>query len=475
MAIESIAKTLGSGSGIDIGALVTSLVEAQFAAKNQEIARREEKLDAQISGVSTLKSAITNFDAALKSLTKGGTLATQPISADENSVKVSLLPDATIKDLNASVGVTQLASAQASTYNGVMARDQQFRGGTLTIQRDSDKSGGFSGADSSVQVQIAAGDTLEAVVGKINGANAGVTASLVTDGDGVRLVVKGQVGADQAFRITGANSGLPSGGRQSLATLSLDPANTTNFTTGARAQDARVTMDGATYTRNSNTITDLIPGLKLELIKVTAAPIRLSAEKPAAALSEGVTNFVDAYNEMLAVVKEQDDPFLGVLRLDNAVDMMRRDLAQLTTKGLIETTKTGAPRTLADLGVATARDGTLSIDSTKLAKAIADFPAEVEAMFSPARAGSNEGLSAALGAIAKRMTDRKSGLTVSAETYDKQLRTLEDAKMKASEDAEALRERLTRQFSTMDARTAAYKSTQTFLDNQIKAWNRSDA
>ena len=54
MAIESIAKTLGSGSGIDIGALVTSLVDAQFAAKNAEFARREEKIGAQISGVSQL-------------------------------------------------------------------------------------------------------------------------------------------------------------------------------------------------------------------------------------------------------------------------------------------------------------------------------------------------------------------------------------------------------------------------------------
>ena len=67
------------------------------------------------------------------------------------------------------------------------------------------------------------------------------------------------------------------------------------------------------------------------------------------------------------------------------------------------------------------------------------------------------------------------GLSASTTTYNKQLAGLADAKLKAGEQAEQLRERLTRQFAGMDARVAAYKSTQTFLDNQIKAWNRSDA
>ena len=84
----------------------------------------------------------------------------------------------------------------------------------------------------------------------------------------------------------------------------------------------------------------------------------------------------------------------------------------------------------------------------------------------------------ALGAITKRMTDKndKAALfTTSNATYAKQLEGLTQAKETAAVETTALRERLTRQFATMDARTAAYKSTQTFLDNQIKAWNRSDA
>lgn len=479
MAVESITKILGSGSGIDIGALVTSLVDAQFSVKKQEIAKREQALTAQISGISQVRSAITSFDAALKALVGGGTLSTQATSSDPGAVGVSALPGATLSPTEAVVGVVQLASGQASTYNTAMARDQQFRGGTLTIQFDSDKSGAFGGGDRSVAVEIAAGDTLETVVRKINATpDVGVTASLVNDGTGARLVIKGGIGADQAFRITGANGGDGAAG-QDLGTLDLDPATSANFTTGVRGQDAVVTLDGARYTRNTNTITDLLPGLKLELLATTSAPVTIAAERATAAMTEGVTNFVDAFNEILAVVREQNDPFAGTLRLDNAVETLQRDLAKLTTTDLIPAGKPGAPRTLADLGVATQRDGSLRVDSARLAKALTDFPEAVEAIFAPAKTGSTDGLSAKLSQIAERMAPsrvqaNKTGLDASAETYGKQLRRLEDERTRASDQAEQMRERLTRQFSGMDARVAAYKSTMSFMENQIKAWNRSD-
>lgn len=488
MAVESIVKTLGSGSGIDIGALVTSLVEAQFSVKNKEFERREEKLEAQISGVSTLKSALTNFDAALKALTESGGLATQPVSADPGAVKVSPLPGATVQQLSASVGVTQLASAQASTTNRSYDAGLVFREGTLAF--------GFTAAGEDAQatpknvtLTIAPGQTIQAIADQINGSSqigGRVTASLVKDGIGSRLVLKTEEGAAKAFTVTATD-------KPNRAGTVFQPGYTNNGETldgfdvgsgvtaggagaftGSAARDAIVTMDGAQYTRPSNTVTDLVPGLKLELLKITTGPVGLSAEKPGGALSEGVGNFVAAYNEVLGMVKEQDDPYTGALSLDSAVDTLRRDLSQLTTRVLVPAGAPGAPRTLADLGVATARDGTLSVDPAKLAKAVADHPAAVEAMFAPARFGSTEGLSAALGAIAKRMTAAGSGLNASAATYDKRMRSLEDAKLKATEQSDALRERLTRQFATMDARTAAYKSTQTFLDNQIKAWNRSD-
>ncbi|WP_375429222.1 flagellar filament capping protein FliD [uncultured Sphingomonas sp.] len=494
MAIESIAKTLGAGSGIDVGALVTSLVEAQFAAKNADFTRREEKLTAQISGVSALKSAITNFDAALKALTKGGTLAPKPVSADPSAIQVSLLPDATVKNLSVAVAVTQLASAQASTTNRSYDAAVIFKEGTITI--------GFTkaGPDAAAQpkdvtLTIAAGQTLQQVADQINGSGqvgGRVSAMLVKDGTGSRLVFKATEGAEKAFTVTAtdrpdqAATVIPPSPAYTNNGETLDgfdvgasvTAGGTGAFTGVAARDAILTMDGAQYRRTSNTVADLIPGLKLELLKVTAAPVGLSSSRPGGALSEAATNFVAAYNEMLSVIREQNDPFTGVLRNDSGAAVLQRSLGRLTTEALIDTAVAGAPRTLADLGIRTARDGTLSVDDARLTKMVADFPTAVEAMFAQATGPASKGLSAALSAITKRVTDKNdqnAPLNMSAATYTKQLASLSLAKEKASVQTTAFRERLTRQFATMDARTAAYKSTQTFLDNQIKAWNRSDA
>ena len=79
---DSIAVTLGAGSGIDTKALVSSLVNAQFGPKTQALSARKDTLAAQISALSQLRSGLTGFSTALTSLVSGGTLSTQPISSD---------------------------------------------------------------------------------------------------------------------------------------------------------------------------------------------------------------------------------------------------------------------------------------------------------------------------------------------------------------------------------------------------------
>ena len=479
MAVESITKTLGAGSGIDIGALVTSLVSAQFSTKNAELTRREEALTAKISGVSALRGAITGFDAALKALSTGGTLRTQAVSANPALVKATALEGADVSGLNARVGVAQLASAQATTTNAAVPRASAFRTGTIRIQLGTDvvNSGGtttgFTAQGAPVDIAIGAADaTLDGIAAKVNAANSGVTATVVNDGTGARLTFKSASGAAKAFTITGTNTGATG---NSLATLNGGGTTTGSTTTGTRARDARVLIDGATFARPTNTIDDLVPGVRLELLGLAATPVGLSATSPGSALTTGVNDFVATFNEMLSVLKEQNDPVDGALRSDPAVAALGRELRKLSTVALIPAGAAGAPRTLADIGVRTARDGTLSVDAARLAKVLVEFPTAVEKMFAPAKSGSPDGLSATMSGIATRMTSRTAGLDSSGATYARQKAALFEQKAEAAKRAASTTDRLTRQFTTMDARAAAYKSTGTFLENQIKAWNRSDA
>lgn len=455
----SIVKTLGSGSGIDLAALVDGLVQAQFSAKNAQLSKQADTLTTKISGVATLKSNITSFDAALKSLVKGGTLQTQPTSSSA-AIGVATVAGGSAAGLNARVQVTQLASAQAATTNAAIGRTAAFRPGTLTVTI----------AGTATPLTIAAADaTLDGVAAKINAAGLGLTASIVTDGAGARLTVKGQSGAAGAFTIAGADAD-PNASGMSLADLSVG-AGATGTTIGTPARDALLTVDGATFTRATNSVADLLPGVRLELKDVGVATLGTTA--PTAQITQAVNDYVETFNQVRGVLAQQLDPVTGALRGDPAATQLSRALGQLTTTPLAANTG-GAPRTLADLGVRTNRDGTLAVDSAKLTRALAAFPAAAEAMFADGAGSTNGGLSAALSAIAARATDRVSGFDAETQRYTAQRTTLTDAQSKATTDAAAMKDRLTQQFASMDSKVAAYKSTGDFLKQQVDAWYKSN-
>ncbi|KQU61545.1 hypothetical protein ASG67_16200 [Sphingomonas sp. Leaf339] len=469
----SITTALGAGSGVDTKALVASLVEAQYAAKNSQFTAKSDTLTAQISGIAKLKSGISGFDAALKSLVKGGTLATQPTSSNAGVVAVSSLAGGKVAGLSAQLTVQQLAGAQAATTKVPVSATAGFRAGTLSVNIGSytTDAGGTTtlSPNKSVAIDVADGATLAQIAAQIT-AQTGLKTALVKDGDGQRLTIKGATGATQAFEIAGSDTG---GSGLSLSSLSVD-ANATGTTVGTAAQDAVMLLDGARFTRSSNTVSDLVSGVKLDLMAASTTPVTLGTSAPSASLSQAASDFVATFNELLGVINEETNITSGVLKSDSAASGMARTMGRLTTT-VLATSTTGGPQTLADIGVSTNRDGTLSLNTARLTAAIAKDPASVEALFADGAGASNGGISAALSAVATTLTSKTSGLDALTTRYTKQQTDLSTAKSKISDAATAMSTRLTQQYATMDARVAAYKSTQTFLTQQIAAWNKSDS
>ncbi len=469
---ESITKTLGTGSGVDTKALVTGLVEAQFAAKNAQLTKQSDTLTSQISGVAKLKAGITGFDTALKALVKGGTLTTQPNSSSSAVATVSAIPGAKVAGLSAQLTVQQLAGAQAATTNTAVPASQAFRGGTLEV-----KIGSYVTANGTtslvpsrtVPITIAPNATLEQIAAQIK-TETGLQATLVNDNGGVRLTIKGATGAGQAFEITGTDTDGAATG-QGLATLAVG-AGATGTTVGSPAKDALLTLDGASFSRPTNSISDLLPGVKLDLVATSTTPITLGSTSPGTSLTQAVEDVVATFNELRSLIQEQTNSNDGVLRTDTAATAMLRSLSQLTTAKLATST-TGGPQTLSDLGVSTNRDGTLSLDSAKLKAVMARDPAGVEAIFADGTGPTNGGLSAALSAIRERATDKTYGLDAATSRYTKAATTIAEQKAKTSAAATTMSTRLTQQYATMDARVAAYKASQTFMEQQVKVWTKS--
>lgn len=467
---DSIAVTLGAGSGIDTKALVSSLIDAQFGPKTQALTSRKETLTAQISALSQLRSGLSGFSTALTGLVSGGTLSTQPVSADTSVLNVGLLPGANIAGLSASVEVKQLATAQVVTSGLVADKTAAFGKGTLTITLGTatysgNAPTGFAPKAGATPVTVTIGDdqnSLSGIANAINAAKAGVTATVITDATGSRLSVKGQTGAEQAFTIdVTEDAGAPG-----LSALAFNTGAQPMTLTG-KSDDAVVALDGINVRRANNSISDLIAGVKLDLVK--AAPgqtIAINTTPPTAALSQAVTDIVETYNQLIGIAKTDTDPTSGVLRADNGVKELMRRLRELTSRDMNASGSTDEPKTLAQLGVKTNRDGTLSIDPVTLQKALSEAGPAVEKIIT-------FGLGSALRDISVTLTGPNGALTASQSGYSRLQKTIADQQLKLDTDSASMRERLIRQYASMDARVAAYKSTMSFMDQQIKSWTRS--
>ncbi len=470
--VDSITKTLGSGSGIDLQALISGLTAAQFDPKTKQLDSRNETLTAQISSVAELKSGMTQFATALASLVKGGTLATQATSSKPDIVKTSVISGSQVQKLSSTIEVRQLAAAQV-TASSTIATGTQLGTGSIKVQFGSYSANGRNFLPDStdipaIEITDAANSTLSAIAAKINATpDAGLSASVIADGGGERLVLKSASGEARAFTITTSNGSTP-------AFASALNVGVNDAKIATRAADARVSVDGVVVERSSNSISDLVPGVRLDLQSAAPGTIVTLGSSPATtALSQAVNDFVLTYNELNKILQIATDPINGKLARDPAAAAMKRQLGQLTLTNLTGATD-GSPTTLAEIGVKTNRDGSIEVDSKRLAATLAANPQAVEAMFTDRGARSTrDGLSAALNAISGTVTSSAFGLGASQSNYQKAQSKIAAQKTELAAQLEKTTTRLTQQFASMDARVAAYKTTQTFLKGQIDAWNSS--
>ncbi|MGN6619802.1 MAG: flagellar filament capping protein FliD [Sphingomonas sp.] len=480
-AASQILTSLNAGSGIDTSSLVDSLVSAQFALKEDQLTNQGDTLTAEISSVGTLQSGITGFASALSTLIKGGTLSTAPTSSNTGILNVSGISGAKLEGLSAQVEVKQLAAAQ-SAATGVIADPTAAIGtGTLTLTlgtatvANGQMTGFTAGSGTPVNITIdSSNSSLQGIAQAINAANAGVTATIVSDSDGARLLLKGASGAAQAFTLTATEDSSAPG----LAALNVG-VGATGTTIGTAAQDAVVSLDGVSLKRSTNSFSDLIPGVQMDLVSAQPGTVvSIGSSRPTAALSQSVSDFVDTFNQLIAQVNSATDPKTGDLSQDSAANNLKRSLSQLTLTQLIPPDGSGAPTTLAELGVGTNRDGTLSVDADQLASALAKWPDQVEKMFANTSGTSSttyimngNGVLGALNYIATSATSATYGFGASLTKYQKAQADLADQKDQLTSQEDDMRTRLTQQFASMDAKVASYKSTQTFLQQQIDAWN----
>lgn len=237
------------------------------------------------------------------------------------------------------------------------------------------------------RIQLAAGkDTPQDIVDAINASSAGVTAQLVNTGEGLgssyQVVLTGPLGTAGGFTLStsyGAGSGSPG-----LTFSNTNPAR-------QAAADAIVKVDGVSYTRSSNTLTDVVTGLTLNLKTPTSSAASVDLTRDTSSIKTKIQALVTAYNDVVTIFKEVSDPksTLDTYGKTLVGDSTARSLkAQLRS---IMTSPSSTPGTsissLWQMGLSIDQNGVMAVDETKLDSVLATNYSDVVKAFTGNRNG----------------------------------------------------------------------------------------
>lgn len=462
----SLVTALGGGSGIDMTALANNLATATFQARTAQLNNKSEQLATKVSTASNIKSMLLSLDSSLGNLVRSGNLSRAP-SITNPSVAAATLSGTVPGTGSFSLEVTKLASAQRIASNAYASADSTVGSGTLTLRFGAVSGSSFTEdtAHASVDIDIAAGASLSDVAKAINAKNTGVSAYIANTANGAQLVLKGADGASNGFVLEASEDPADPG----LSNLAWAPGST-NGQLLASAQDAALKIDGLEYTSKSNTVTDAIPGVKLQLTATnTGSPTTVSFSDPTSQIASSMQDFTDALNELMSALNTATG--IGAdLATDPGARALKRSMMSLAGT-VIMPNATGAARTLADLGLSTQRDGTFALDKERLTATIAKDPDGVAAMFTNGVHGVYSTYNKIYRAAVS--TTNSGSLGGSITKYNKQIGKIGDDLAKFATQQEALRARLSSQFNASESRIGVLKSTQSMLQNQIAAWNKS--
>ncbi|MFC7703717.1 flagellar filament capping protein FliD [Plastorhodobacter daqingensis] len=388
--MNDILSTLNTrGSGLNLGQLASSLVTAEIAPKRQAIEARLREADLSVSALSRLRGALAGLQAGLA----GTRAAGAPIGLSSSSaVAVSVTDPTRAREVTQAIEVRSLARAQVLEFGGFSSAEAAVGGGTIRLDRGRLLSDGFAPQADPQEISLPDGATLQDLARALDRLE-GVSAWIVDKGDGtVSLALRGAEGAANALSLT--------------VTPGQDGSDLARFDTSAgpadhqitAASDAEIVVDGITLRRPRNLIDDVLPGAVLALAAATPGPVTVMLGRDPQAAQAAMRELVDQINTARGSLREltaRAGPGVkaGPLAADTTAVALERQLASLTTAPLVGFGP--QPLFLAQFGLRTERDGTLTLDAATFDRAFAADPAALDAVFRTRLAADTAGITVA--------------------------------------------------------------------------------
>lgn len=379
----------GIGSGLDVSGIISKLMEVEQRPLTQ-LNAKETKQQAQLSAFGSLKSVLSSFQDSVKALAKPALF---------NSFKATLA-DTTLAAVSTSsstaagthqIEVQSLAQAQKIKSEAFATTDTVIGSGSLTIEFGAyNEDGTFTANADKAAKTIAINptkSTLADIRSAINEANAGVTASIVNDGSGNRLVIASQdSGLANALKISANDTDGNHTDNAGLSKLAFDASTggISNMTETVIAKNAVMVIDGITVEKSSNTISDALEGVTFNLLKANpGTSTTLAVEKDKSSVEAAVKAFVTTYNELEKTIGnlsryDAANKQASVLTGDSTVRMIQNRMRAMLNGNQ---SAAGGINSLSELGISFQKDGTLALDNSKLSAVLNDPDKNIAAFF----------------------------------------------------------------------------------------------
>lgn len=472
--------SIGIGSGLQVEEIIKGLMKIENRPVDA-LKTRGADIDAKISAFGALTSAMEDFQSASVTLAGIGTWnAMTGTSGNASAVGVTTSPGASAGSY--AVEVQQLATAQSISSKSYTAATSPVGSGTLKIELGTWATGNTAFTPNSggktLSVDVTAADTLTTLRDKLNALGAGVNASILNDASGARLVINSRdTGATNGFRITTTDGDGTDTDNLGLSALAFDPPNATSATTLRQSgTDAQATINGLPVTSASNTLANVVEGVTLTLGAKTTSPVSVGIAPDTDKVKKALTEFTKAYNSLTTLLSAQtkyDDATkkAGLLQGDSTAVALQRQLRSLVGA---TTPASSMYQTLSSVGVSLQADGTLAVDDTKFGTALSGNLAEVRKLFTATDLtnGSRSGIGTQLRKFSDSVLSVEGSLTSRAESLNKTLARNDKETSKAEDRVADVEKRLRAQYSALDTKMASLTSLNTYISNQIAAWNK---
>ena len=464
----------GIGSGLDVQSIVTQLVALEKAPLTQ-LKTQATSLQTRLSTYGTIKSQVSALgDAATKLSTSKGWNAVTATSSNASAVGVTASSGAPASSF--SIAVQQLAKAQ-STASSAVAADTAMGTGSMTIELGSWSGNAFTaGSGTPVTVTIGAGeDSLAEIAAKINDADAGVSATVLKDASGERLLMRSKdTGATTGFRISVTDDDTNNTDASGLSRLAYAAGNANGMSQTQAGQNALATVNGVSISSTSNRLSDTLPGLTLQLSQVTTAPVEIDVSSDLEAVRSNVQAFIDNYNTLnttLANATRYDasTKVAGALQGDSTATGLQNALRSMMRS---VTASTPFSR-LTDIGIEMQTGGKLTLDSEKFDAALSDLDGLKSLFTATTGSATTQGFGLKVKTFAQGLIDSDGLLSTKTDSIQSSIKrnTLEQDKV--NDRAARAETRYLAQYNAMDAAVAKLNGLNTFVSQQITMWNKA--